>query len=195
MLKNIHSVEFKKNLFENNNYQKVLKFTRLILIETKGEIINRNKKEAISNDKFEESIKQTAEKIILQYKDDLDKSLKNLIKDFPELTTNGFQNISYEYFLNLNLEFEYPTLLDNYSYKFNDCQENCDKNFEAAFHYIHGQYDARIVSVALAIAMGNPTLAFGVSIYAVGSAYWDIANAIDDHSTCSINCRKDILHQ
>lgn len=78
-----------------------------------------------------------------------------------------------------------------YEYAYRGNKNPCQKQFERDFHYIHGQYDARITGAAISLTLGSVrkgifgfVVGSSTSVFAVGSAIWDIAVSIDKYNDC-----------
>lgn len=180
----IYQKEYKEALFNSAEFQEILELNHLMYTEMVS-IIGDNKslQEEIlsSNSKLgmEEVFNSSNQNTLYEnYLFSLNEKITILLNKFPEINMSKDESI--DYFEDLLLEYvDYS----NSTMATNPCQTAFDRHIS----YIHGQYDARVFGAAVAF-IGSGGSPWGISVltlgYAVASAVWDVANAIDDFNAC-----------
>ncbi|WP_445718303.1 hypothetical protein [Flavobacterium sp.] len=181
---NIESFEYKKAVFESKEFKNILIINNGILKSLESKLkANRTLNSEIINNNYDANIitkKLKVENEMDDYIQSLNKEIVLLLNKFPELKNN---EINYEeYYLDLISTFNVNNN-NKLQLRINPCQTQFDKDIA----YIHGQYDARVFGAAISfVATGGASAGLSMLTlgYAVVSAVWDVANAIDDYNAC-----------
>lgn len=181
----IYTDEFKQNLIKSQEFNKISELNKLFLNEIIV-ILQKDEKvrtQILSSSKDDLKVNEVlfflnSSNLYKDYIKNIQSAFTSFDNKYPEFSLSESESV--EYFEDLMTNYKFDPIG---SAPVNPCQQAFDRQIS----YIHGQYDARVFGAAIAFIGSGGTTA-GISLltlgYAVVSAIWDIANAIDDYNAC-----------